>query len=146
MREDDCTVEERLAVALIREFEDLDDVERLIPPGHVLTPDWRVTTADGRVADVEVTWDTNEAGRRFESQLVDEQVDDRTLSETPLAQGVARSAVVDGVERQGLRSCAQQQQASAEEVDGRTRRCARRCGGCGPARPRRCWRLPGGGS
>ena len=79
MPEDGSTVEERLAIRLIREFEDLADVQRLKPPGHVPTPDWRVTTADERVADVEVTWDTNEAGRRFESQLTDEHVDESAL-------------------------------------------------------------------
>ena len=57
MSEDDSTVEERLAVRLIPKFEDLDHVERLEPPGSVPTPDWRVTTADGQVADVEVIWD-----------------------------------------------------------------------------------------
>lgn len=79
MPEDDSTVEERLAIRLIREFEDLDDVERLTPPGHVPTPDWRVTTADGRVADIEVIWDINEAGRWFESQLAEEHSDDTAL-------------------------------------------------------------------
>lgn len=34
MPEDDATVEERLAVRLIREFEDLVHVERLVPPGR----------------------------------------------------------------------------------------------------------------
>ena len=77
--EDDSTVEERLAVRLIREFEDVTDVERLVPPGSVPTPDWRLTMADGRIADVEVIWDTNEAGRRFESQLAEEHPDDDAL-------------------------------------------------------------------
>lgn len=79
MSEDDSTVEERLAVRLIREFEDLVNVERLEPPGSVPTPDWRVTPADGRIADVEVVWDTNEAGRKFESQLAEEHDDDSAL-------------------------------------------------------------------
>lgn len=79
MSQDDSTVEELLAVRLIREFEDLVKVERLEPPGSDPTADWRVTTADGRKADVEVTWDTNQAGRRFESQLADEHVDESAL-------------------------------------------------------------------
>ena len=79
MSEDGSTVEERLAVRLIREFEDLVKVERLEPPGSDPIADWRVTTADGRKADVEVTWDTNQAGRRFESQLADEHVDESAL-------------------------------------------------------------------
>ena len=77
--EDDSTVEERLAIRLIRESEDLVHVERLEPPGSVPTPDWRVTAADGRIADVEVVWDTNQAGRRFESQLAEERPDDEAL-------------------------------------------------------------------
>lgn len=69
MPEDDSTVEERLAVRLIRRFEDLVDVERLEPPGSVPTPDWRVTTASGRTADVEVIWATDEAARGFQKQF-----------------------------------------------------------------------------
>ena len=84
VREDGSTVEERLAVRLVREFEDVVHVERLEPPGSVPTPDWRVTTADGRVADVEVIWDTNEAGRWFESQLSEEHVDEDSLRRRPL--------------------------------------------------------------
>ena len=79
MPEDDSTVEERLAIRLIREFEDLGHVERLKPPGSVPTPDWRIEMADERIADVEVIWDTNEAGRRFESQLAEEHPDDDAL-------------------------------------------------------------------
>ena len=79
MPEDDSTVEERLAIRLIREFEDLANVERLEPPGSVPTPDWRIEMADGRNADVEVVWDTNEAGRKFESQLAEEHPDDDAL-------------------------------------------------------------------
>ena len=79
MSADDSTVEEQLAVRLIPEFEDVADVERLVPSGSVPTPDWRLTMADGRVADVEVIWDTNEAGRRFESQLAEEHADDDAL-------------------------------------------------------------------
>ena len=74
--EDDPTVEEQLAVRLIGEFEYVVNVERLIPLGSVPTPDWRVTTADGRVADVEVIWATNEAGRGFESQFYVEKTDE----------------------------------------------------------------------
>lgn len=69
MPENDSTVEERLAVCLIRKFEDVTDVERLEPPGSVPTPDWRVTTASGRTADVEVIWATNEAARGFQRQF-----------------------------------------------------------------------------
>ncbi|MYA84621.1 MAG: hypothetical protein F4Y12_03445 [Acidimicrobiaceae bacterium] len=79
MPEDDSTVEERLAIRLIREFEDLVHVERLEPPGSVPTPDWRIEMVDGRIADVEVVWDANEAGRRFESQLAEEHPDDDAL-------------------------------------------------------------------
>ena len=74
--EDDSTVEERLAIRLIRRFEEVAHVERLEPPGSVPTPDWRVTTADGRMADVEVIWATNEAGRGFESQFYVEKTDE----------------------------------------------------------------------
>ena len=35
--------------------------------------------ADGRVADMEVIWDTNQAGRKFESQLAEEHVDEDAL-------------------------------------------------------------------
>ena len=35
--------------------------------------------ADGRVADMEVTWDANEAGRRLRRQLGEEHVDQRSL-------------------------------------------------------------------
>ena len=76
MPEDDSTVEERLAVRLIRKFEEVVHVERLEPPGSVPTPDWRVTTADGRVADVEVIWAANEAGRGFKSQFYVEKTDE----------------------------------------------------------------------
>ena len=76
MPEDDSTVEERLAIRLIREFEEVVHVERLEPSGSVPTPDWRVTTADGRVADVEVIWATNEAGRGFKSQFYVEKTDE----------------------------------------------------------------------
>ena len=69
MPEDDSTVEEQLAVRLICKFEDVADVERLVPSGHVSTPDWRLTMADGRVADVEVIWDADGAAQRFEKQL-----------------------------------------------------------------------------
>ena len=79
MPEDDSTVEERLAIRLIREFEDLVHVKRLEPPGNVPTPDWRIEMADERIADVEVIWDTNQAERRFESQLAEEQPDDDAL-------------------------------------------------------------------
>ena len=78
MPEDDSTVEERLAVRLVREFECVADVEPLVA-GSVPTPDWRLTLADGRVADMEVTWATNESARRFKSQLADEQVDETGL-------------------------------------------------------------------
>ena len=56
---------ERLAVCLVREFEELADVERL-EPGDAPTADWRLTTADERVADLEVTEDTNEEARKLE--------------------------------------------------------------------------------
>ncbi len=78
MHEDDSTVEERLAVRLVGEFEDVVRVERLEPDGSP-TADWRLAMADGRAADVEVTWDTNEAGRRFESQLAEEHADESAL-------------------------------------------------------------------
>ena len=52
--DDDSTVEELLAVRLVHEFEDVAAVKRLEPPGHVPTPDWRLTMSDGRVADMEV--------------------------------------------------------------------------------------------
>lgn len=78
MPEDDSTVEERLAVRLIRKFEDSVDVKRLEPPGSEPTADWRVT-ADTWKADVEVVWATNEAGRNFESQLAEEHQDDNAL-------------------------------------------------------------------
>ena len=77
--EDDPTVEEQLAARLIGEFEHVVNVERLIPLGSVPTPDWRVTTADGRVADVEVIWATNEAARGFESQFYVEKIDETGL-------------------------------------------------------------------
>ena len=35
--------------------------------------------ADGRVADMEVIWDTNQAGRNFESQLAEEHADEDAL-------------------------------------------------------------------
>ena len=82
--EDNPTVEEQLAVRLVREFEDVADVERLKPPGHVATPDWRLTMADGRVADMEVTWDTSEAGRKLQRQLGEEHVDQHSLRRRPL--------------------------------------------------------------
>ena len=80
MPDDDSTVEELLAVRLVHEFEDVAAVERLKPPGHVPTPDWRLTMADGRVADMEVVWDTNQAGRNFENQLAEEHVDEDALA------------------------------------------------------------------
>ncbi len=79
MSENDSTVEERLAIRLIREFEDLVHAERLEPPGSDPIADWRVKTADTREADVEVVWATNEAGRKFESQLAEEHQDDNAL-------------------------------------------------------------------
>lgn len=54
-----------MAVHLIRRFEEVAHVERL-EPGGAPTADWRLTTADERVADVEVTEDTNENARKFE--------------------------------------------------------------------------------
>ena len=65
MPNDLASVRERLAVRLIREFEEVAHVKRL-EPGDAPTADWRLTTADGRVADVEVTEDTNEDARKFE--------------------------------------------------------------------------------
>ena len=73
--EDGSTVEERLAVRLVREFEDLVSVARLEPPGNVPTPDRRLTMADRRVADMEVIWHTNQAARWFESQFFVEKAD-----------------------------------------------------------------------
>lgn len=78
MSEDDSTVEERLAIRLIRKFEDLVDVKRLEPPGSEPIADWRVR-ADTWEADVEVVWATNEAGRKFESQLAEEHDDKAAL-------------------------------------------------------------------
>ena len=43
--EDDSTVEERLAIRLIRRFDEVAHVERLEPPGSVPPPAWRVTTS-----------------------------------------------------------------------------------------------------
>lgn len=77
--EGNSTVEERLAIRLIREFEGLVHVKRLEPPGSVPIPDWRIEMADGRIADVEVIWATHEAGRWFESQLAEEYPDDDAL-------------------------------------------------------------------
>lgn len=79
MPKNDPTVEERLAVRLIRKFEDVVDVERLVPSGSVRTPDWRLTMADGRVADVEVIWDVDGAAQRFEKQLGVVREDENTL-------------------------------------------------------------------
>ena len=46
---------ERAAADAICAVVDVTRCERLEPPGHIKTPDWRMVLADGRVADVEVT-------------------------------------------------------------------------------------------
>ena len=52
----------------------LDDAlcEPLEPPGHTKTPDWRVTLACGREADVEVTTCTDSEAVRFSEALHDD--------------------------------------------------------------------------
>ncbi len=49
-----CTAVEEAARDAICAVVDVECCERLLP-GHVATPDWRMTLGDGRVADVEVT-------------------------------------------------------------------------------------------
>lgn len=100
MPEDDATVEERLAVRLIHEFKDVAHVERLEPEGSVPTPDWRLTMADGRVADVEVTRDTVQS---WESQLGVAQVDESTGRSRWVEPGMARFPVVLRVACAGIR-------------------------------------------
>ena len=57
--------DEQAAADAIRAVEDVERCERLLPSGRDKTPDWRVFMTDGRVADVEVTLCTDEAGVRF---------------------------------------------------------------------------------
>ena len=65
MAEHEPREDERAAADAICAAEDVERCERLVPSGSVKTPDWRVFMIDGRVADVEVTRCTDEAGVRF---------------------------------------------------------------------------------
>ena len=61
--------DERAAVDAIGVVVDVAHCERLEPPGHIKTPDWRVTLACGRVADVEVTTRTDGDALSFSDAL-----------------------------------------------------------------------------
>ena len=61
--------DEQAAADAICAVEDVAHCERLVPPGHVKTPDWRVWMADGRVADVEVTGCTDGAMAAFFAEM-----------------------------------------------------------------------------
>ncbi|MXW99872.1 MAG: hypothetical protein F4118_11235 [Acidimicrobiaceae bacterium] len=65
MAEEKPRADEQAAADAICAVEDVEQCERLVPSGSVKTPDWRVLMSDGRVADVEVTLCTDEAGVRF---------------------------------------------------------------------------------
>lgn len=65
MAEEKPRADEQAAANAICAVEDVEQRERLLPSGSVKTPDWRVLMSDGRVADVEVTLCTEEAGVRF---------------------------------------------------------------------------------
>ena len=69
MSETEIRVEEQAGADAICAVEDVERCERLVPSGSAKTPDWRVTMADGRVADVEVTLCTEEAGVWFIQSL-----------------------------------------------------------------------------
>lgn len=62
-------VDEQAAADAICAVEDVARCERLVPSGNAKTPDWRLTMTDGRVADVEVTLCTDEAGIWFTQSL-----------------------------------------------------------------------------
>lgn len=61
--------DEQAAADAICAVVDVAHCERLVPSGVDKMPDWRMTTADGRVADVEVTLCTDEAAMRFTQSL-----------------------------------------------------------------------------
>ena len=60
---------ERAAADAICAVVDVAHCERLEPSGHVKTPDWRLSLADGRVADVEVTGCTDGDTAAFFAEL-----------------------------------------------------------------------------
>lgn len=78
MPESGVRIDEQAALDVIHQVEDVAGYERLKPPGSVPTPDWRVTLADGRLADVEVILDTDAAARSVRSQFSDATVDPST--------------------------------------------------------------------
>ncbi|MXZ86861.1 MAG: hypothetical protein F4Z02_14560 [Acidimicrobiia bacterium] len=70
--------DEQAAIDAIRGVEDVVGCQRLKPEGSVPTPDWRVTLADGRVADVEVTLAADGAELSFWAQMSEVEIDPET--------------------------------------------------------------------
>lgn len=64
-------VDEQTAADAIRVVEDLVADPCYEPNGRDTAPDWRMPLSDGRVADVEVMWFTDEAERSFSAALTD---------------------------------------------------------------------------
>lgn len=75
MSQDGTRPDEQAAIDAICGVEDVAEYQRLEPKGSVPTPDWRVTLADGRVADVEVTLAADEAELSFSAQMSKVTVD-----------------------------------------------------------------------
>lgn len=78
MSQDGIRPDEQAAIDAIFGVEDVSEYQRLEPEGSVPTPDWRVTLADGRVADVEVTLAADEAELSFWAQMSEVIVDPDT--------------------------------------------------------------------
>ena len=65
----EVSAEEQAGLDAVFAVEDVKRHKRLVPNGRGKTPDWRVTVADGRVADVEVTTCTDGAVAAFFAEL-----------------------------------------------------------------------------
>ena len=63
---------EQAGLEVVCDVVDVTHYEWLVPSGNGGTPDWRVWTADGRIADVEVTTCTDGEGQSFFKALSDD--------------------------------------------------------------------------
>jgi len=75
VRKDGVRPDEQAAMDAICGIEDVAGYQRLKPEGGMPTPDWRVTLANGRVADVEVTLAADEAELSFWAQMSEVTID-----------------------------------------------------------------------
>ena len=77
--------DEQAAADAIGAVVDAAYFERLEPPGHMKTPDWRVTLACGRVADVEVTTYTDGDALSFSDALTNKDGSPKVFNDERLS-------------------------------------------------------------